>query len=302
MSLVRWIVRRLQFLIWRLRNRLFPPTPWDGAHHPALLSIEPWKGQVSGKYSVDFLGVRTDPQFRSFFAPSPEGLLRTDRPVPDQTYFEYITLLESIAKAPGPRYTILELGSGYGFWLVSAARALRLRPDLKPHLVGVEMETTRYRRMLDHFRNNDLDPNDHHLLQAAVSDRAGTATYPGEQDAGEDYGLSLESTGLSPRSIEVPAVRLGPMLETHAPFDLLHMDIQGEELKVILDARALIRDKVRHLVVGTHSSSIHRSIRRLLQEDGWELRFDYSGKTAHQTRFGQILFVDGLVAADRSDA
>jgi hypothetical protein len=80
------------------------------------------------------------------------------------------------------------------------------------------------------------------------------------------------------------------------------MDVQGEELRVIRDARADIREMVSHIVIGTHSSRVHSQIRAILQEDGWGIRFDYPGKSHHQTEFGNILFTDGLLAADRPDA
>ena len=296
--LVRRVVRQFQFWTWRARTRIFRPPPWEGNHHPSLLRIEPWKGEVSGNYSVDFLGVRTDPKFRGHFNPSPKGFLETAYPEPDQSYFEYIFLLESIASATGPIYTILELGAGYGYWLVSASEAVRIRSDLSPCLVGVEMEAARYRWMLEHFKNNGLDPGDHHLLQAAVSDHDGMSSYQAEEHEGEDYGLSLSKMSSSNRSVQVPCTRLGPILDLHAQVDLLHMDIQGEELRVIQDARSEINDKVGHLVIGTHSGSIHRRIRALLLADGWSIRFDYSGKSHHRTDFGKILFVDGVLAAD----
>jgi hypothetical protein len=203
MNRIRWVVRQIQFLVWRVKNRFFPPTPWDGHHHPALLGIKPWKGDVSGDYAVDFLGVRTDPNVRSFFKPSPEGFLKTEYPVPDQTYFEYIAPLESIAGAPGPEYTIVELGAGYGYWLVNTAKALTSRPDRSPRLVGVEMEATRFGWMGEHFSSNDLDPEAHCLLQAAVSDHTGKVSYQAEEQEGVDYGLSLGRASSSGRAVEV---------------------------------------------------------------------------------------------------
>ncbi len=297
-GLLRRIVRALQFRIWRARARLFPSVPWDGNHHPALLRIEPWKGEVSGRFAVDFLGVRTDPNFREHFKPSPKGYLETGYPVPDQSYFEYIFLLESIAGAAGPLYTIFELGAGYGYWLVSAAQALRGRPDLAPRLVGVEMEATRYIWMREHLKNNGLDPEAHHLSQAAVSDHVGTSSYRSEGDESGDFGLSLGARSSSRRSVQVKCTKLGPMLDKYPRVDLLHMDIQGEELRVMEDARSEIREKVSRLFIGTHSSSLHRRIRKLLLAEGWSIRFDFPGKTGHRTEFGEILFVDGALAAE----
>ncbi|MBD3868157.1 MAG: FkbM family methyltransferase [Acidobacteria bacterium] len=299
MNRIRWIVRQIQFLLWRVRNHLNPPTPWDGNHHPAILRIEPWRGEADGEFCVDFLGVRTDPGFRSFFKPTPKGNLETSHPVPDQTYFEYICLLDSIAAAAGPVYTVLELGAGYGYWLVSASRALSLRPDLTPRMVGVEMEATRFRRMQEHFRNNGLNPEAHTLLSGAISDHDGTASYRVDENEGEDYGLSLDRLHSAKKVVPVSCMRLGPILNQQDQVDLLHMDLQGEELKVIRDARAEINSRVRHLIIGTHSVSIHRGIRKLLLEDGWCLRFDYMGKGERRTEFGTILFVDGLLAAQR---
>src|SRR5262245_22328649 len=94
-----------------------------------------------------------------------------------EPYFEWIAVLEAVVAA-GPRFVMVELGSGYGSWMVRAAAALRqVRPATDIALVGVEPDARHYRWMHQHLTDNGLPPRRHHLIQGAVAERPGSVFF-----------------------------------------------------------------------------------------------------------------------------
>ena len=90
----------------------------------------------------------------------------------NEEYFEWIDLLRAVAE-PRDSFTMLELGAGWGRWLVDAWSALRLsnKENLAIKLIGVEAEPQHFVWMQQHFRSNGLDPYQHRLIEAAVMAR-----------------------------------------------------------------------------------------------------------------------------------
>ena len=313
-------LRPLVFAARQARQRcgrlLRPPLAWDGRHHPALLRFEPWEGTADGTFCYDFLGVRTDPRFRPQFRPQPAGALRTEYPPPHAAYFEIAFVLDSVlAGGAGERFTMLELGAGYGPWLVLAHRATQLGTGRPTRLIGVEMVPHHFRWMHEHFRNNGIDPGEHRLLHAAVSDVAGEALYRPEPDRRLDFGQRVirrvagakapaaaspdapaSANGAGARPVSVPCVTLASLLEEVGDVDLMHVDIQGEELRALGPAIDRLSSRVRHLLVATHSRRIHRALRRRLGQAGWETIFDFGVRARERTPFGDVQFLDGMLA------
>jgi hypothetical protein len=70
--------------------------------------------------------------------------VQTEYPAFPEEYLEWIDLLEAVANAQG-KFTMIELGAGYGRWLVNAAVTLRQRkPTIVPFLIGAEAEPTHF--------------------------------------------------------------------------------------------------------------------------------------------------------------
>ena len=49
--------------------------------------------------------------------------------------------------------------------------------------------------------------------------------------------------------------------------------------------------------MATHSRSIHRRLRRLLADAGWKIVFDFRCRKWERTEYGDVKFLDGLLAA-----
>jgi hypothetical protein len=94
-------------------------------------------------------------------------------PQVDEDYFEWIDLLESVIAARGS-YTMIELGAGMGRWSVRAALAARqFKPRMPFRLIAVEADPVHFDWLRWHFLDNGLDPKEHRLINAAVSDTPG---------------------------------------------------------------------------------------------------------------------------------
>jgi FkbM family methyltransferase len=298
--LARPAVFALRMARVRVGSLLRPAVAWDGRHHPVLRRFAPWTGQSDGRFQIDFLGVRTDPAFREEFAAQPAGPVETDYPKPSSTYFELVFVLESVLSA-GSAFTMVELGAGYGPWLVAASRARARIGSASCRLVGVEMDEQHVAWMHEHFRNNDLDPAGHLLLQAAVSDDDGEAWYAREPDVRLRYGVRMVpgARPAGPASGETVTARridVRSLLERESEIDLMHVDVQGEEWRVIRRAGELLDAKVRRLLVATHSGTIHRNVRRRMTDAGWRPVYDFGFRSRQRTELGDVYFVDGLLA------
>jgi len=293
-------VSRLRFGLRRLGQRLWPDRPWDGRHHPVFEHFPPWRGESDGGWMIDFLGIRTDPRYRWQWRPPPAGPLVTQVPSPYAGYFELVAVLESVVEArQSERYTIIELGAGFGPWLVTAHRARALLGGRPARLVGLEMVPEHFAWLHEHLRRNAIDPSEHTLIQAAVSDDERGGAFLVENDPDSDFGQTLRRAGAADaRTGDVVAVRtvtLRSLLGELDRVDLLHIDVQGEELRVLRHALGDVTRRVRRMVVATHSRSIHRRLGELLRSAGWQTVWDFPGRGRRLTEFGHVRFLDGLL-------
>ena len=308
-TLARPVVHALRRAGQRIGRVLRPPRKWDGRHHPALLRFPPWEGEADGTFCYDFLGVKTDPRFRPQFRPQPRGRLRVDYPPPHAGYFEIAFLLEAVLAPREDRpFTMLEVGAGYGPWLVTAQRACALQGAPTARLIGVEMVPHHCKWMHEHFRNNGIAPEDHRLIHGAISDVEGHAIFRGEQDRRFDFGQTVtrrhagrvaEADG-SPEN-RVACFPLSGLLKEIGEIDLLHVDIQGEELRALVPALPELSRTVRRLLVATHSGRIHRSLRREFAASGWRKVYDFRVRSRERTEFGDVQFLDGILAVVNSE-
>ena len=158
-------------------------------HHPIFLVCDRWSGTVDAGFDVNFLGVKVRSDFANIEHKGARAV-QTEYPVFDNKYFEWIDLLESVEEAES-EFIMIELGAGYGKWLVRAALALRQRkPAINPYLIGVEAEPTHFEWVKLHFSDNGLDPEQHLLVKAAVAAEDGSAFFLTGHSR-EWYGQSL---------------------------------------------------------------------------------------------------------------
>jgi FkbM family methyltransferase len=293
-------------------------------HHPVFSYFQPYRGMVEANYGVDFLGTRIRRDFVAELYTRPDlSLWEMGYPPVNEDYLEWIDLLESVVEARGS-YTMVELGAGFGRWVVRAAFAVKqIHAQMPCRLVAVEAEPVTFRWMKQHFEENGVDAGGHRLIHAASSDQPGETLFyiggprggawdlpPNEwygQCLAKDYDVSgdyredghyqgfpvrLHKSGW--RSIKVPGVTLKELIADLERVDFLDMDIEGTELPVIRSAIAEMNAKVKRVHIGTHSPEIEAELRELFCRHGWRSVRDYAISTQSETPWGMVDFGNGV--------
>jgi FkbM family methyltransferase len=297
-------------------------------HHEVFSRFRQYSGPVPAGYHVDFLGAQVSHKFiagQQGNRPCPQDRTVQDVPYPepDEEYFEWIDLLESVVAAKGT-YTMIELGAGYGRWALRAAfAAQRYDPRLRCHVVAVEAEPTVYGWLKEHFQHNGLKPRWHSLIHAAVTDEPGNVEFciggpsggpydlspdawygqfvakgnkafvESPQPAGKYCGFKVLRYKSGWRSIRIPGIRVGDLLKKLDRVDLIDMDIEGQELIVLTSVAAQLDAQVKRLHIGTHGKEIEAGLRELLSAHGWQCHADYSVFSTSETPWGLISFENG---------
>jgi len=284
--------------------------------HPAFDALSVYAGEAESGFEIDFLGIRTRCEFSA-------GEIISAMPVhpigPHEDYFEWIDLLESILAAKD-RYTMMELGAGYGRWSVRAAAVVRQLRGLPFHLVAVEGEPRHYRWLQQHMSDNQIPPDARTLIHGVVSDHRNDVLFYVGMPSGETdepaswYGQSIirpheamdeacpgsyegqEVFTLKSgwKSVKMRSYLLTDILPETDRIDLIDLDVQGEELKVISSAIEALDQRVARLHIGTHSHEIESGLRELLSRHGWECETDYPCAQTNETPWGPVQFVDGV--------
>jgi FkbM family methyltransferase len=295
------------------------------SHHKVFSRFRPFSGEVPAFTSADFLGTKVRHEFVAGFGPPCPQVTKVENCYPafDEEYFEWIDLLESVVAAE-KSYTMIELGAGFGRWVVRAAHAVQQYNDQLPyHLIAVEAEPVVFQWMRRHFRDNAIDPSKHRLVHAAVShvsgdmlfyiggprggpfDRHPSAWYGQCLTKGDDLSSESEKDGeycglevlrhkSGWRSIRVPSISLASILKDLSLVDLVDMDIEGQELPTIDATIKDLNTKVKRLHIGTHGKEIESDLRQLLSSHRWRCGADYSLFSASETPWGLIHFENGV--------
>jgi hypothetical protein len=100
---------------------------------------------------------------------------------------EWVGLLSSVSTA-NDRYRAMELGAGYGPWVIAGGKAAKRRGISDIKLCAVEASPQRYDTLLQHFRDNGFSPSEHILLNAAVGTANGEAIWPIPAEPLNDQG------------------------------------------------------------------------------------------------------------------
>jgi FkbM family methyltransferase len=314
------------------------------AHHPIFDRFVRTPHKTGPQFVENFVGALTRTEFESDLPPDPAGrhmnftvsgrALATDADptlpaMLSEDYFEWIDMLESIDRARD-QYVMVELGAGYGRWLVNAAAALRRHkshPDLPARFIGVEASPVRFCWLAQNREDNRIDPAESKLVWGAVSNDEESGFFPiyhphwaGNQ--GHTYGAPFErsdgtrfqrvqaetpldklfpnieyhmsSTGDGQLFVRVQTFSLAHLIEDYSVVDLIDMDIQGAELDVVRSSLGELNRKVRRVHIATHGHDIEREIRALLAAEGWENVWDLPYDNTHPSPYGEMYFCDGI--------
>lgn len=252
-------------------------------------------------FFVDFLGVRTRCNYLPVsYAEFSGAVEQADgvNAVPLHEAAEIVALLTSVKEATQV-LTILELGAGWGPWLVAGAVAARQR-CLEARLIGVEGDKAHISFMRTHMEDNGLDPDDHRLIWAVVGAEDGTAHFPILPDPSADWGAKADFLGdrdrLSARAssyVEVQSISIRSLVKELDKVDIAHCDIQGAEADALENSIDAVNKRIRRLVIGTHGRSIEERLITLLSKHSWILEYE-KACTFQQTDTQMVLLNDGV--------
>lgn len=240
--------------------------------------------QRTGKpgHLVNFLGVAVNVAFMPSLAEHAgkvEGL-----PIPANWHTEmaeFAAALRAVDLAQD-RFTMIELGCGWGCWMNNTAAAARRR-GLNIHLIGVEADKGHIGFAREALATNGVDTRDYTLWHGIAGARSGTALFPRQDQSGGDWGLEprfdLPLDGRSEllasgRYDELPVFALNDIVGTEQHISLLHMDIQGGEADFVADCMPNLVEKIAYLVIGTHSRAIEGRLMTDLIDAGWILEIE----------------------------
>lgn len=255
--------------------------------------FEGFVGTGSPGFVTDFLGRLTRPVFLA-------GLSRLDgavEPVPwpagnfHAETAEWLGVLKSVLSARS-RWRILELGAGFGAWMVSSGLAARQKGILDIVLYGVEADEGHIEFMHQHLSDNGFNPSEHHIISGVVGPEDGEAMWATAHDPSAVYGgravivdpaddASPALSGLRP----VKVFGIKGLLAREPIWDLVHIDIQGDEGKICHAGIGEMTKKVKWVVVGTHGREMDGTVMKIFHEAGWSLENEKPSLLAgHQIR------------------
>jgi FkbM family methyltransferase len=261
-------------------------------------------------FVVDFLGGRTRVSSLWRNARQLDGQL-LGLPIPGDYHAEapeWIGVLKSVRSA-GESWVGMELGAGFGPWVVAGGNAARLRGITDIRLCAVEADAQHFEFLQQHFRDNGFDPIVHKLIHAAVGVAAGTALWPVIDDAREDWGLRPVPRNASvavptdylgrkwAKTVPVAIVSMADLIEAEPVWSMVHIDVQGNEVEICQSCVEKLNQRVHWLIVGTHSRKLDGDMVQLMHAAGWTLenekpcKFNFSqGATSLEA----MILVDGI--------
>jgi FkbM family methyltransferase len=239
-------------------------------------------------FVVDFLGsrIRTTSLWqaaRAFEGKAPEI------PVPGDFHaetIEWIGLLKAVRSA-SEKYVAMELGAGFGPWIIAGAVAARHRGIADIRLCAVEGDSHHFQFLRQHFSDNGFDPEKHDLIEAVVGVKNGVARWPANSaPAAEEWGSRPVEGGRDYRGLPVEQTRpvkiipLRDLILKQPAWDLIHIDVQGHEVNICRSCMDDLTSRVRWIIAATHSRKLDGDFLELMHSAGWILEHEKPSKFA----------------------
>jgi hypothetical protein len=317
-------------------------------YQPLLDVLGPWRGMIPKGFRVDFFGILTDANFRTLFGidPATIGGEYTTTEVPKllgdngEWWFEAINWIEA-ARAARDHFVMITLGAAYGAQAVGAHRVLQMINPMPSKLTAVEPVPENHLWLRKHFRDNGLDPDQHWIVSAAISDTNDPVYFPvGGAGSGANNCIAtdtlserkslldgliaqgratevlcnimlhnttgvmkdlLPGQGIDGEIQVLSAVTLRDLLSPFERVDYLEADIQQSEARVFPPYIELLRKKVRRIHLGTHGAETHSMLHTLFEERGWEIVFSYPPDGVYDSRIGSFSLNDGVLTVRNPD-
>lgn len=281
-----------------------------------------FKGRVPTNFIVDFIGCR----IRESIFPDELSQRRTSEEIDaewppfDEEYYEWVDLLESVVAANG-RFTMLELGAGFGRWAIRGALAARQRGVDNTQLGLVEAEPLHLDFLTQFLADNGIPREIVDVYPGTISEDAGTVLFqvkkhvdstadhpkewygqakapegwrPTKMLPGAYYGRDLFVYPSGEGAINVTQFAAAKLFRGYDSIDLIDLDVQGEEFIVLYAGIEELNKRAKRLHIGTHGAEIEANLREMLRANRWVCLRDYACGATAVTPVGDIYFQDGI--------
>lgn len=251
---------------------------------------------------VNFLGVAIDPRI---FPPALAERAGTLEPIPLPANWhadiaEWGAALRAVDLS-GPRFTMIELGCGWGCWMNNMGAAAR-STGREVHVIGVEGDSGHIAFAHEALARNGFLESEWTVFNGIAAGSPGIALFPRQEHAGGSWGLEPVFGATEEQRDEavasgqfdiLPMIPFEEIAADHARIDLVHIDIQGGEATLMHDCIETLNEKAAYIVVGTHSRQIEGRLFDLMLESGWMLEMERPAILSVGPQ-GPIVTVDGL--------
>jgi hypothetical protein len=231
----------------------------------------------------NFLGVKIPV---TVYPPILEPLKGKVEPVPDPGNWhadiaEWGAALLSVVRAKDGCYRIVELGCGWGCWLVNMGAAARAR-GLDVELIGVEGDANHLVNAREVLELNGFAESQFRLNHGIAAPKLGKAIFPKPEQGTAAWGgeaifypdrKKLAAARTDP-SVQVLDCLTLEALSEDKIIDLLHIDIQGAETDYVRGNMDSMNRLVRRVLIGTHSRSIEGQLTDHFLNAGWRMEMD----------------------------
>lgn len=241
-----------------------------------------------------------------------------------EDFFEWMDLLTALDQS-GDTFTMIEVGAGYGRWVVNAVAAANRMQERQPpklNLHAVEINPFRLQLFQEHLKLNNI-PQEQINFHLGAIDNSGNRNifymwpvnnlYIPVEDEAETFGnrVSHDSDLANLFSSPSDALALGYVggklhlvsrvstfsLEDIVPngmIDFMNVDIQGDEVNFVRQFRDFLLERVKCLHISTHSPEVEVEIVKMLSGSDLSLSYQYNCMSTNKTEFGQFFFIDGI--------
>lgn len=191
---------------------------------------------------------------------------------------EWAAALHAVDAAEG-QFTVVELGCGWGCWLMNTGLAARRR-GLALRLIGIEGCAPHLDQARAALALNGFSQDDFRLVHGVAGPNTGRAIFPAEDAPGWGgaaiFDADAETLARAEADAAVQVLDCHPLgaLSEGQPIDLLHIDIQGAEAGFVAGNMDDITAHVRRVLIGTHSRAIEGALEAHFLAAGWQLEMD----------------------------
>lgn len=290
-SLVRSLCRSEEY---RTRIRSGADRWFDGYRNEELniLRAHLSHSEPEAGFVKDFVGTRMRVKFNSSVS-ALSGAVFDHLPVPGDfrvETIEWVGVLKAI-ETSGPHFVTIELGAGWGPWVVSSGHVARgLGKTVR--MYAVEADPGKVPNIALHMTDNGFDPNDHVIFGGIAGHSDGLAYFPVIDAAGNWSGEAVYDKPPNGEYQELPSISLRTLMKDEQTVDLIHFDIQGAEFDVVEGSIEQLSAKVRWMVIGTHSRFIEGRLINLLLQNNWSLENEQPCRCSYDAGRSHA-FIDG---------